>query len=249
MNKSIFNTSFKHRDVNFFQKFITAEFTQSFGSKHSTFLQEYVRALKATGSTISTFEGINKMRRCYNLIKLLQLSSKLNGSIVECGVYKGATARLMYAYCKIFGNQNSFLLFDTFRGLPGHTQKDAYKDNTGKSSVRFKPNNYSGVSVSDVSRLFRGSSVCIVEGDIADTLATYSKEKFSFVHIDVDLYESTKAALMFFVPRMVRGGILLCDDYLTPVYPGAKQAWDEYFEKHKLSFITLDNYQSAYRKG
>lgn len=249
MNKSIFNESFEFRDVNFFKQFIAAEFTQSFGKKGSTFFKEYVRVLKLTGSTISTFEGINKLRRCYNLIKLLQFTSKLKGPIVECGIYKGTTAKLMHTYCDILGNKNSLLLFDTFRGLPEHTRNDAYKNKAGGSSIRFKPNSYSGVSVKDVSKLFRDSSVRIVEGNISDTLPAYSKDKFSFVHIDVDLYESTKAALEFFVPRMVKGGIVLCDDYLTPVYPGAKKAWDEYFETHNLGFITLDNYQSAYRKN
>jgi len=50
------------------------------------------------------------------------------------------------------------------------------------------------------------------------------------VHIDVDLYEPTRAAFEFFHPRMAPGGVMVCDDYGFASCPGARKAVDEYFE-------------------
>ena len=50
------------------------------------------------------------------------------------------------------------------------------------------------------------------------------------MHVDVDLYSSTRAAFEFFYPRMVSGGVMVCDDYGAPAYvDAAKRAVDEMF--------------------
>ena len=45
--------------------------------------------------------------------------------------------------------------------------------------------------------------------------------------MDVDLYESTKAGLEFFYPRMSRGGIIMSHDY--PSLNGVLKAVTEFF--------------------
>jgi hypothetical protein len=51
--------------------------------------------------------------------------------------------------------------------------------------------------------------------------------RFSFVHLDVDLYESTKGALEFFYPRMPAGAVLISHDYVE--FPGVRSAFDDFF--------------------
>jgi hypothetical protein len=58
--------------------------------------------------------------------------------------------------------------------------------------------------------------------------------RFSFVHLDVDLYESTRAALEFFYPRMSSGGIILSHDYV--IADGVRKAFDEFFA-HKAETV------------
>lgn len=56
--------------------------------------------------------------------------------------------------------------------------------------------------------------------------------EFSFVHIDVDLYQPTYDSIAFFYPRMNSGGILVCDDYGFTSCPCATKAVDEFlFDK------------------
>jgi hypothetical protein len=62
---------------------------------------------------------------------------------------------------------------------------------------------------------------------------------FSLVHLDADIYESTRAGLDFFYPRTVKGGIILSHDYRSLHCPGVKRAFDEFFADKPESVIEL----------
>ena len=53
-------------------------------------------------------------------------------------------------------------------------------------------------------------------------------KKFSFVHLDVDLYKSTLDCLKYFYPRVSRGGVIISHDY--PNSDGVNKAFDEFFQ-------------------
>ena len=50
------------------------------------------------------------------------------------------------------------------------------------------------------------------------------------VHLDVKLYKSYRDCLKFFYPRLVRGGIIILNDYLSIKSKGCKKAVDDYFK-------------------
>ena len=56
-------------------------------------------------------------------------------------------------------------------------------------------------------------------------------EKISFLHLDVDLYNSYKNCLDFFYPLLVNGGIITFDEYDNTKWTGAKVAIDEFLKK------------------
>jgi hypothetical protein len=68
-------------------------------------------------------------------------------------------------------------------------------------------------------------------------VAAHPQLKISLLHVDVDLYEATKAALDAFYPAVVRGGIIILDDY--GAFPGANKAIDEYFSGTDIRVQTL----------
>jgi len=57
------------------------------------------------------------------------------------------------------------------------------------------------------------------------------------VHIDVDLYEPTLDSLNFFYPKLVKDGVIVCDDYGITQFPGAKKAVDEFLEKNNYKLF------------
>jgi predicted O-methyltransferase YrrM len=64
-------------------------------------------------------------------------------------------------------------------------------------------------------------------------------KKFCFVYFDADLYQSTKSCLEFFYPRMVRGGVMIFDDYEWKGCPGLKKAIEEFLaDKSEIPIIT-----------
>ena len=79
-----------------------------------------------------------------------------------------------------------------------------------------------------VSSALQGFDARLYKGWIPERFIDVSDRCFCFVHIDVDLYKPTLDSLQFFYPRMVRGGVIVCDDYGFVTCPGARQAFDEF---------------------
>ena len=72
----------------------------------------------------------------------------------------------------------------------------------------------------------------LVAGDICQTIPEYVKNnphlKISLLNLDTDIYEPAVTILEHLYPRMVKGGILILDDYGT--FPGETKAVDDYFK-------------------
>jgi len=79
--------------------------------------------------------------------------------------------------------------------------------------------------------------VNIYKGWIPTRFNEIECKQFSFVHIDVDMYDPTFKSLEFFFPRLVKGGIIVCDDYNLKNFDGATKAWNKYLSKKKIQFI------------
>src|SRR5262249_30907245 len=92
-------------------------------------------------------------------------------------------------------------------------------------------------------------NVKLVRGDICETVPRFVEEnphlRISLLNLDTDIYEPAKVILKYLYPLMVRGGILILDDYGT--FPGETMAVDEYFlgqdvEIKKFPFCTTPCY-------
>ena len=72
----------------------------------------------------------------------------------------------------------------------------------------------------------------LVEGDIMETVPRYIEQhpelRISLLNLDTDIYEPATVILEHLYPRIVRGGILIIDDY--GVFPGETKAVDDYFQ-------------------
>lgn len=187
-----------------------------YDTEESTNIINIIKKIKKeTQMVLSDDEAL----QIFNAIKS---TNKIEGDIAEVGVYKGGSAKLISE-----ANQEKELhLFDTFNGLPGPCQHD---DNN-----HFKENDYIG-TLNEVEELLKDySNINFYKGIFPQTSKPVKNKKFSFIHLDVDLYESTKDSLEFFYPRMSKGAILISHDYTSA--PGVKKAFDEFF-KYKLEPI------------
>ncbi len=163
--------------------------------------------------------------RCYTLYRFAQHCAHLPGDFAECGVFRGGTAWLAVRALREAGVTNKEVhLFDTFAGMPDVARDDASTHLVGDLNQ---------TSADAVAALFRDDPfVKLHPGVIPDTLPPVAERRFAFVHVDVDLYASTRDSFAFFYDRMTPGGVMLCDDYGFPAYErSAKLAVDEFFDK------------------
>jgi O-methyltransferase len=171
--------------------------------------------------------------RCYILHQFARQCAHLPGDFAECGVYQGGTAMLCARALHEAGASGRPLhLFDTFQGMP----EEAARDAGGHA-----PGDFGATSLAAVqSRLTAFANVRFHPGFIPATLSDVADRTFAFVHLDLDLYQSTLDALRFFYPRMVEGAALVGDDYGFPRYKdAAKKAVDEFFADKPEPVIVL----------
>lgn len=168
------------------------------------------------------------------LIKIGQLieeTNKLEGNIAEVGVYKGASAE-MIAKCKV--NKKLFL-FDTFKGLPN-------KSNNDENIKDLDLGNFKCSKIEVNKRMRDYKNVLLFEGFFPNETGIYvEKDKFCFVHLDLDLYESTIKSLNLFWDKLIVNGMILCHDY--PALKGILKAIDSFTSLHNLIKIQISGNQ------
>jgi hypothetical protein len=158
------------------------------------------------------------IREMHNIFRLAEQVTKIEGDMAEVGVYRGGSARII---CEAKAGKRLHL-FDTFEGMP----------EANSSIDRHQQGDFSETSLEDVKGYLSGyDDVMFYKGLFPESARDLLARPiwFSFVNLDVDLYESTAAGLREFYPRMSRGGIILSHDYRSISCPGVKQAFDEFF--------------------
>jgi O-methyltransferase len=158
---------------------------------------------------------------------LVQAQRRIAGDMAEVGVYKGGSSKLI---CEAKGSV-PLHLFDTFDGLPEPHEKD---------QAFFERGMVAG-SLSVVQRYLQPyDNVLFYPGLFPETSTPVESKMFSFVHLDVDLYQSMLSSLEFFYPRLSLGGIIIAHDYQ---YPGVRKAFAEFFGDQSDRVIELSNNQ------
>lgn len=179
--------------------------------------------------------------RICNLIKYSNLLQNHGGYFAEFGVFSGGSLEILARH-----NANTEILaFDSFEGLPQPSDKDYH--NKG---------DFRDVNVDNIVGYFKMiyPRVRIVKGFSPKVFQLAKSQKFSFVHVDADLYQSVLDALNFFVPRMLTGGMILLDDYRVESTPGCEEAIDDYFgsnpevsHREELRYHAGQNAKSHYQ--
>jgi hypothetical protein len=171
--------------------------------------------------------------RKYTLKQMLRLTMHLEGDLVECGAYRGASA---YFMCKAHQNTGRQVhLFDSFEGLSEPKPVDGDYWTRGALAASQE---------SLVSGLKEFSNYRCYPGWIPSRFEEIVQRKISFLHIDVDLFEPTFDSLTFFYPRMLREAVILLDDYGFKTCPGAKQAADAFFSDKPEKIVMLPTGQA-----
>jgi hypothetical protein len=135
-----------------------------------------------------------------NLWHQARILKNHGGAFAEVGAFKGDSAEVA---CRAKGDCR-FYVFEAFAGLPSPS--------CGVDG-RFRKGLFASAEDQLRRRLSLYPNTTIVAGYFPETAACIFDERFSYVHLDLDLYEPTWAALRFFYQRLLPGGRLIVHDY------------------------------------
>ena len=159
----------------------------------------------------------------------------INGAFAELGVYRGETARIIHQ----MDSSRILHLFDTFEGF---TKEDLALE---KSDEKINAIDFSDTSVESVRKYIDGNdNIIFHKGRFPSTTENLTAGKFAFVHLDADLYQPTLAALRYFYPRMVAGGVIIIHDY-NHNWDGARKAVNEFMTEIPETLIEIADWQGS----
>lgn len=185
---------------------------------------------------------IGKLIAHYELYKMIV---DLPGSIIECGVFKGVSFSRFCMFRDLIESTCSrkIIGFDVFGKFP----ETEFGNDKEPREKFIKDAGEEGISEKQLLQILSNKGISenveLVKGDIVQTIPNYIKEhpelKISLLNLDTDIYEPAVVILEHLWPHIVKGGILMLDDY--GVFPGETKAVDSFLVENnvkvkKLSF-------------
>ena len=187
------------------------------------------RALRALRRSVNYLErnmqdalGFDSQRE---LIEFSLAATAIDGHYLEFGVFTGGTIRFI---ARRIG-QRIIHGFDSFKGLP-----EAWSGfNLGRGTFDL------GGRLPRVPK-----NVRLHRGYFEDSLPPWLRDnpgQVAFIHLDCDLYSSTKTALNLIAPRITSGTVVLFDEYFN--YANWEQhqfkAFQEFVQEHNIQYAYL----------
>jgi O-methyltransferase len=170
------------------------------------------------------------------------IGDRIEGDLIETGVWRGGACILMRGILKAYGITNKIVwVADSFEGLPKPTNRidksdpvgNHYRDSELAVSLEQVKANFSAYGLLD-------DQVHFLKGWFRDTLPGAPLGKLALMRLDGDLYESTMDALVNLYPKLSIGGYAIVDDYNN--IPACKKAVGDYREKFGIheNIINVD---------
>lgn len=162
------------------------------------------------------------------------------GCFVECGVAAGAQIMMMRQ-----GAPSKLIhAFDSFQGIPNPSNRDnqipgirllnefeqSLLPNPGEQELQ--STGVTAVSVENFKKHLIDSgagieNIEIHEGWFEETMPENTVGDIAILRLDGDLYNSTFVSLKYLFPKVIKGGLVILDDYELK---GCIDACNEYFE-------------------
>lgn len=184
------------------------------------------------------------------ILALLDRVLDVPGDIAECGVFRGATLLGIGLHAEQKTRSKQVFGFDSFLGFDDAIAMDLAIPSSFDPDKRLGGFSNTTTRIVDdrIRALGLAHRIKLIPGYFRDTLTLQPARRYSFVHLDCDIYESYRICLEFFYPQMNSRGIILIDEYNDPPWPGCNRAVDEFVTKTKLTLqlIERDGYQKYF---
>lgn len=163
------------------------------------------------------------------------LHNKIEGDLIETGVWRGGAVIFMRAILKAYNCTNRIVwAADSFDGLPMPNENKYVADKEDKHYTYDELK----VSLETVKENFKkydllDEQVQFLKGWFKDTLPNAPINKLAIIRLDGDMYESTMDGLSNLYPKLSKGGFIIIDDW--GAVEGCKLAVMDYRRQNNIS--------------
>lgn len=183
------------------------------------------------------YSGKETIARQLAVYEIYKKTLNVPGHVVEFGSWNGNNLLFLAKIMEMLqpNSYKELYSFDTFEGLQTFSEKD------GEASLELR-GEYNGNHeiLKELIKLHNFDEwVNIVKGDILETLPIFLEANvhviFSFIYIDVDLYDPTIKILEECDSRLASGGVIVFDEAIHELWKGETTALLEYLSSTSKS--------------
>jgi O-methyltransferase len=128
-----------------------------------------------------------------------------------------------------------FWLIDTFEGIPLEQASPSERNLAQSKNER----HYFDCSVEVKAHFASMTNVEVVKGRVPDVLSLLAIDRVAYLHIDMNIAAPEVAAAEHFWDRLVRGAVVVFDDYASLAHVEQKVALDHFARARGVSILTL----------
>jgi O-methyltransferase len=177
-------------------------------------------------TTVRVQAGTGPKTHLAMALKILETPRSVEGVVVECGAWKGASTANLSVACKIAGRR--LVVFDSFEGLPPAVEGD-------REAAAYGPGDYEGTleEVAANVREYGAIEVCEFRKGWFDQTLPALDEPVILAFLDVDLEASLATCVENLWPRLVDGGYIFTDEMAGLAYCSlfwSERWWRERFD-------------------
>lgn len=199
-------------------------------------------------TSVTPAKALHRPLSSFFLARYYLYALDIDGARAECGVFNGASAVVA---CRAARTRDpsyagvGLHLIDSFEGLAEPVEEDRFEGQRPVDAPLYGKGAYKVPMEEARTALAAFPGVVFHKGWIPAVFDELPAGKWAFVHLDVDHYAPTYASLEYFHPKLAPGGVIICDDYGSPTFPGAQRAWHAYCDEHAVPFVVLDTGQAV----
>jgi O-methyltransferase len=210
-------------------------------SNNCDFITEplFARAYAEAANT-KPWEGFTLQWRTYIVCWFANMVKDMAGDFVECGVNTGAYSRAVIEYIDFNKTNKTFYLLDTFEGLDASLITEQEK----RVGITDYLTHYKNV-YDQVKETFKSFNVRIIKGIVPYSLPECNTEKICYLSIDMNSVEPEIAAMNYFWDKVVKGGVVILDDYGFPMHINQKLAFDTFAREKGQTILCLPTGQGV----
>ena len=212
-------------------------------SNNADFMNEprFVKAYEAAKAT-NPWPNFTLMWRIHVVCWFSEYARHLDGDFVECGVNTGAYARAIVDYINFNATGKTFYLLDTFQGIDSAYVTEEEKK-AGILNYKYRD------TYQEVLETFKSFNTVIIKGSVPETLPDCRVDRICYLSIDMNNMVPEIQAAEYFWPKVVRGGVLLLDDYGFPMHHKQKEAFDKFAAERDHVVLSLPTGQGIIIKN